>query len=86
MEFVNEFKRFPSLQAIKEDCQHIVSRIREDLYKDFDDYEVRLSFLLLFIVLLSFSRTWVKTRIYTTLTISLQVMISCMICRSHLKI
>ncbi|CAG7831601.1 unnamed protein product [Allacma fusca] len=39
MEFVNEFKRFPSLQAIKEDCQHIVVCIRTDLYKDFDDQE-----------------------------------------------
>jgi len=38
---MEEFKRFPSLEAIKVDCQDIVSRIRSDLYDEFEDNEVK---------------------------------------------
>lgn len=40
VQFVTEFRRFPSLEAIKGDCQHIVRKITADLYKDFEDEEV----------------------------------------------
>lgn len=38
--FIDEFKNFPSLEAIKVDCKDIVKKIIEDLYMDFDDEEV----------------------------------------------
>ncbi len=43
VEFVSEFKRFPSLEAIKIDCQQIVETIRTELYQDFVDSEVFFS-------------------------------------------
>lgn len=41
VQFVTEFKTFPSLEAIRVDCHKIVMTIKDDLFEDFDDQEVR---------------------------------------------